>query len=43
VPFPGRIRTVFRDLAEADRNGTLGTLGLDAYPAASERASITWL
>jgi hypothetical protein len=31
---------IFRDLAEADRNGTLG---LDAYAAAAELAGITWL
>jgi mannose-6-phosphate isomerase-like protein (cupin superfamily) len=37
---PGGFEGFFRDLAEADRNGTLGP---DAYAAASERAGITWL
>jgi mannose-6-phosphate isomerase-like protein (cupin superfamily) len=37
---PGGMEQFFRDLAEAERNGTLGP---DAYSAASERAGITWL
>jgi mannose-6-phosphate isomerase-like protein (cupin superfamily) len=37
---PGGFEGFFRDLAEAHRNGTLGP---DAYAAASERAGITWL
>lgn len=37
---PGGFEQFFRDLAEADRDGTLGP---DAYAAASERAGITWL
>lgn len=40
VLFPGGLEQFFRDLAEADRNGTLG---LDAYAAAAELAGITWL
>jgi quercetin dioxygenase-like cupin family protein len=37
---PGGFEQFFRDLAEAERNGTLGP---DAYAAASERAGIAWL
>ena len=37
---PGGMEQFFRDLAEAERNGTLGP---DAYSAASEQAGITWL
>ena len=40
VLTPGGFERFFRDLAEAERNGTLGP---DAYAAASERAGITWL
>jgi mannose-6-phosphate isomerase-like protein (cupin superfamily) len=40
VLTPGGFDQFFRDLAEAERNGTLGP---DAYAAASERAGITWL
>ncbi|HSD25008.1 MAG TPA: cupin domain-containing protein, partial [Solirubrobacterales bacterium] len=40
VLTPGGFEQFFRDLAEAERNGTLGP---DAYAAASERAGITWL
>lgn len=37
---PSGMEQFFRDLAEAERNGTLGP---DAYSAASERAGITWI
>ena len=37
---PGGFEHFFRELAEAERNGTLGP---DAYAAASERAGISWL
>lgn len=37
---PGGFEQFFRELAEAERNGTLGP---DAYAAASERAGISWL
>ena len=37
---PGGFEQFFRDLAEAERNGSLGP---DAYAAASERAGVTWL
>jgi hypothetical protein len=37
---PGGFEQFFRDLAQAERDGTLGP---DAYAAASERAGITWL
>jgi quercetin dioxygenase-like cupin family protein len=37
---PGGLDGFFRQLAEADRAGTLGP---DAYAAASERYGITWL
>ena len=37
---PGGFEQFFRDLAEAERNGTLGP---DAYAEASERAGISWL
>ena len=40
VLSPGGFERFFRDLAEAERKGTLGP---DAYAAASERAGITWL
>jgi hypothetical protein len=40
VLTPGGFEQFFRDLAEAENNGTLG---LDAYAAAAERAGITWL
>jgi quercetin dioxygenase-like cupin family protein len=40
VLTPGGFEQFFRELAEAERNGTLGP---DAYAAASERAGITWL
>lgn len=40
VLTPGGFEQFFRDLAEAERNGTLGP---DAYAAASENAGITWL
>jgi mannose-6-phosphate isomerase-like protein (cupin superfamily) len=40
VFIPGGFEQFFRDLAEAERNGTLGP---DAYAAASEKAGITWL
>jgi mannose-6-phosphate isomerase-like protein (cupin superfamily) len=40
VLTPGGFEQFFRDLAEAERDGTLGP---DAYAAASERAGITWL
>jgi mannose-6-phosphate isomerase-like protein (cupin superfamily) len=37
---PGGFEAFFRELAEADRNDSLGP---DAYAAASERAGISWL
>lgn len=37
---PGGFEQFFRDLAEAERSGTLGP---DAYAAASEKAGISWL
>jgi mannose-6-phosphate isomerase-like protein (cupin superfamily) len=37
---PGGFEEFFRELAEAERNGTLGP---DAYAAASETAGISWL
>jgi quercetin dioxygenase-like cupin family protein len=37
---PGGFEQFFRELARAEREGTLGD---DAYAAASERAGITWL
>jgi quercetin dioxygenase-like cupin family protein len=37
---PAGFEQFFRDLAEAERNGTLGP---EAYATASERAGITWL
>lgn len=37
---PGGMEQFFRDLAEAERDGTLGP---NAYAAASERAGISWL
>lgn len=40
VLTPGGFEQFFRDLAQAERDGTLGP---DAYAAASERAGITWL
>jgi mannose-6-phosphate isomerase-like protein (cupin superfamily) len=40
VLTPGGFERFFRELAEADRNGTLGP---EAYAKASERAGITWL
>jgi mannose-6-phosphate isomerase-like protein (cupin superfamily) len=40
VFIPGGFEQFFRDLAEAERDGTLGP---DAYAAASEKAGITWL
>jgi mannose-6-phosphate isomerase-like protein (cupin superfamily) len=40
VLTPGGFERFFRDLAVAERDGTLGP---DAYAAASERAGITWL
>ena len=40
VLTPGGFEQFFRDLAEADRNDTLGP---DAYAEASERAGIGWL
>jgi mannose-6-phosphate isomerase-like protein (cupin superfamily) len=40
VLTPGGFEQFFRDLAEAERNGTLGP---DAYAEASERAGISWL
>ena len=40
VVTPGGFEQFFRELAEAERDGTLGP---DAYAAASERAGITWL
>jgi mannose-6-phosphate isomerase-like protein (cupin superfamily) len=40
VLTPGGFEQFFRDLAEAERSGTLGP---DAYAEASERAGITWL
>lgn len=38
--IPGGFEQFFRDLADAERAGTLGP---EAYAAASERAGITWL
>jgi quercetin dioxygenase-like cupin family protein len=40
VVIPGGFEEFFRDLAAAERDGTLGP---DAYAAASERAGLTWL
>jgi quercetin dioxygenase-like cupin family protein len=40
VVTPGGLEQFFRDLAAAERDGTLGP---DAYAAASERAGLTWL
>ncbi len=40
VLTPGGFEQFFRDLAEAERNGTLGP---GAYAEASERAGISWL
>jgi hypothetical protein len=40
VLTPGGLEQFFRELAEAERNGTLGP---DAYAAASEKAGISWL
>ena len=40
VASPGRFEGFFRALADADRTGTLGP---DAYAAASGRFGITWL
>jgi quercetin dioxygenase-like cupin family protein len=40
VLTPGGFEEFFRDLAKAERDGTLGP---DAYAEASERAGITWL
>ncbi|HEY6638219.1 MAG TPA: cupin domain-containing protein [Solirubrobacterales bacterium] len=40
VLTPGGFEQFFRDLAEAERSGTLGP---DAYAEASERVGITWL
>jgi hypothetical protein len=41
APMQTKVREqFFRDLAEAERNGTLGP---EAYAAASEQAGITWL
>jgi mannose-6-phosphate isomerase-like protein (cupin superfamily) len=40
VLTPGGFEWFFRDLAAAERDGTLGP---DAYAAASERAGISWL
>ena len=40
VLTPGGFEEFFRDLAQAERNGTLGP---EAYAAASEQAGITWL
>ena len=37
--IPGGFEQFFRDLADAERAGTLGP---EAYAAASERAGITW-
>jgi len=37
---PGGFEAFFRALAQADRNGSLGP---EAYAAASERAGISWL
>ena len=37
---PGGFEQFFRDLAEAERGGTLGP---DAYATASKRAGLTWL
>jgi mannose-6-phosphate isomerase-like protein (cupin superfamily) len=40
VLIPGGFEQFFRDLAKAERNGTLGP---EAYAKASERAGLTWL
>jgi len=40
VLTPAGFEEFFRDLAKAERSGTLGP---EAYAAASERAGITWL
>jgi mannose-6-phosphate isomerase-like protein (cupin superfamily) len=40
VVTPGGFEQFFRDLAEAERSGTLGP---DAYAAASGKAGISWL
>jgi quercetin dioxygenase-like cupin family protein len=40
VLTPGGFEQFFRDLAEAERGGSLGP---DAYTEASERAGISWL
>jgi mannose-6-phosphate isomerase-like protein (cupin superfamily) len=40
VVTPGGFEQFFRDLAAAERDGTLGP---DAYATASERAGLTWL
>ena len=40
VLTPGGFEQFFRDLAAAERDGTLGP---DAYATASEKAGITWL
>jgi mannose-6-phosphate isomerase-like protein (cupin superfamily) len=40
VVTPGGFEQFFRELAAAERDGTLGP---DAYAAASERAGLTWL
>ena len=40
VVTPGGLEGFFRELAEAERAGTIGP---DAYAAASERYGITWL
>jgi quercetin dioxygenase-like cupin family protein len=40
VVVPGGFEQFFRELAAAERDGTLGP---DAYAAASERAGLTWL
>jgi mannose-6-phosphate isomerase-like protein (cupin superfamily) len=40
VLTPGGLEQFFHDLAEAERNGTLGP---DAYAASSKKAGINWL
>jgi mannose-6-phosphate isomerase-like protein (cupin superfamily) len=40
VLTPGGLEQFYRDLAEAERTGTLGP---EAYAAASEKAGISWL
>ena len=40
VLTPGGFEQFFRELSQAEQNGSLGP---DAYAAASERAGITWL